>query len=99
MTSARAIVAKLSPLLACLGLLAVWQVAALWLDTESFPTAWHALQTTDRWARLLAALAVLAFGWLRQLNPNVTRGLMLASTAVLVLLGVIFILQGIGVLQ
>lgn len=48
MTSARGIVARLSPLLACLGLLTVWQIAALWLDTESFPTAWHALQTVPQ---------------------------------------------------
>ena len=48
MTSARGIVTKLSPLLACLGLLAVWQIAALWLATESFPTAWHALQTVPQ---------------------------------------------------
>ena len=48
MISARNILAKLSPLLACLGLLAAWQVAALWFDTESFPTAWHALRTVPQ---------------------------------------------------
>lgn len=45
------------------------------------------------------ALIVVAFGWLRRLNPRITRGLMLATTAIMVLLGVRFILQGLGVLQ
>ena len=34
-----AIIARLAPVLACLGLLALWQVAALGLDNDSFPTA------------------------------------------------------------
>ena len=45
MTLPRRIVAWLSPLLACLGLLAVWQVAAMLLATESVPTAWQAIRT------------------------------------------------------
>jgi len=44
-TLPRRIVAWLSPLLACLGLLAVWQVAAMLLATESVPTAWQAIRT------------------------------------------------------
>jgi len=44
-TLPRRIVARLSPLLACLGLLAVWQVAAMLLATESVPTAWQAIRT------------------------------------------------------
>ena len=35
---------RLSPLLACLGLLCVWQVAALVLKTDSFPTALDAIR-------------------------------------------------------
>jgi NitT/TauT family transport system permease protein len=34
----------LAPLLACIGLLAIWQAAALMLDTDSFPGAWEALR-------------------------------------------------------
>jgi len=41
----RVAVSRISPLLACLGLLAAWQIAALWLNTDSFPTAWHAIKT------------------------------------------------------
>ncbi|HYO89609.1 MAG TPA: LysE family transporter [Candidatus Limnocylindrales bacterium] len=44
-------------------------------------------------------VVVLAFGWLRTLNPRITRGLMLASTGILALLGVLFILQGLGIVQ
>ncbi|MFN8379778.1 MAG: LysE family transporter [Anaerolineae bacterium] len=45
------------------------------------------------------ALIVLAFGWLRGINPKVTRALMMAATALLILIGFSFILQGLGVLQ
>ena len=40
----RMLVSRLAPLLACLGLLCIWQVAALTLSTESFPTALEALR-------------------------------------------------------
>ena len=39
MISARTLVSRSAPLLACLGLLGVWQIAALILNTDSFPTA------------------------------------------------------------
>jgi NitT/TauT family transport system permease protein len=45
MTTLRSATARLTPLLACFGLLALWQVAALALNTDSFPTAWRALRT------------------------------------------------------
>ncbi len=35
---------RLAPLLACLGLLAIWQAGSLMLNTESFPTAIEALR-------------------------------------------------------
>ena len=40
----RMLVSRLAPLLACLGLLGIWQVGALTLNTESFPTAFEALR-------------------------------------------------------
>ena len=40
----RGVLKTLSPLLACIGLLCVWQVASLRLDTESFPTALEAIK-------------------------------------------------------
>ncbi len=45
MSALRALLARSAPLLACLGLLGIWQVAALILSTESFPTAWEAIRT------------------------------------------------------
>ena len=44
MSMARALISRLAPLLACLGLLGIWQVAALLLNTDSFPTALEALR-------------------------------------------------------
>jgi len=44
MNMARALVSRLAPMLACLGLLGIWQVAALILNTDSFPTAIEALR-------------------------------------------------------
>src|SRR2546429_4710928 len=44
MISGHALISRLAPLLACLGLLGVWQVAALILSTDSFPTALEALR-------------------------------------------------------
>jgi len=44
MSMVRALISRLAPLLACLGLLGVWQVAALVLNNDSFPTALDALR-------------------------------------------------------
>jgi NitT/TauT family transport system permease protein len=44
MMAAGPLVSRLAPLLACLGLLGIWQVAALMLATDSFPTAWEAIR-------------------------------------------------------
>lgn len=44
MSASRSLIRSLSPLLACLGLLCLWQVAALALDTDSFPSALDALR-------------------------------------------------------
>src|ERR1700677_3219383 len=44
MTTPRALVTRSAPLLACLGLLGVWQVAALILSNDSFPTALEAIR-------------------------------------------------------
>ncbi|WP_407179163.1 ABC transporter permease [Bradyrhizobium sp. STM 3562] len=42
--SGRALLARLAPVLACVGLLAVWQIAALGLNSDSFPTATDAIR-------------------------------------------------------
>ena len=44
MIAMRGLISRLAPLLACLGLLGTWQVAALLLQTDSFPTALDAIR-------------------------------------------------------
>jgi NitT/TauT family transport system permease protein len=44
MIAGRVLLSRSAPLLACLGLLAIWQVAALTLKTDSFPTALDAIR-------------------------------------------------------
>ena len=44
MISGRAVLSRSAPVLACFGLLAIWQVAALILNTDSFPTAIEAIR-------------------------------------------------------
>src|SRR3982074_30639 len=45
MSTLRAVLARSAPLLACLGLLSIWQVVSLILSTDSFPTAWEEIRT------------------------------------------------------
>ena len=51
--------AALAPLLACLGLVAIWQIASLMLETESIPSAFDAFR--DRHAQLLLRFACFEF--------------------------------------
>src|SRR3954465_12286199 len=44
MTAARAMLSKAAPLLAVAGLLGIWQIAALVLNTDSFPSALDAIR-------------------------------------------------------
>ena len=44
MKAGRDLLARLAPVLACLGLLAVWQLASLALNNDSFPTALQAIR-------------------------------------------------------
>ncbi len=44
MISSDAVIKRVAPILACIGLLAVWQVASLALHNDSFPTAIEALR-------------------------------------------------------
>jgi NitT/TauT family transport system permease protein len=44
MIASRVWLTRLAPLLACLGLLGLWQISALILHSDSFPTAWQALR-------------------------------------------------------
>ena len=44
MIAPRGLLSKSAPVLACLGLLAIWQVAAMMLHSDNFPTAWNAIR-------------------------------------------------------
>ena len=70
MTSWRGLVAQLAPVLACLGLLAAWQFAALLLGNDSFPTAIEAgsaipsiLGDKESLINILASLRRMAIGF------------------------------------
>jgi NitT/TauT family transport system permease protein len=69
MIAARTLVSKSAPLLALLGLLGIWQVAALILNTDSFPSALDGIRAipailTDRGdlINILASLRRMAIG-------------------------------------
>ena len=55
MIAVRAMLSKAAPLLAVAGLLGIWQVAALILNTDSFPSA---LEASARSRRFSATAAI-----------------------------------------
>jgi len=70
MTLGRALVVRVAPLLASLGLLAIWQVGSLALENESVPTALEALRAVpsivgdkESLINILASLRRMAIGF------------------------------------
>ena len=87
MISSRAILSRCAPLLACLGLLGIWQIGALILNTESFPTALEALRAIpsilgDKEAliNILASLRRMAVGFALALAVSIPLGLMMGRS-------------------
>jgi NitT/TauT family transport system permease protein len=87
MTGSRALLSKLAPVLACLGLLAVWQAAALLLHSDSFPTAWQAVREVpsilgDREAliNIAASLRRMAVGFSVAVVVAIPLGLMMGRS-------------------
>ena len=87
MISARTILLRFAPLLACLGLLGIWQIGALILNTESFPTALEALRAIpsilgDKEAliNILASLRRMAVGFALALAVSIPLGLMMGRS-------------------
>jgi NitT/TauT family transport system permease protein len=85
--SARAILSRSAPLLACLGLLGIWQIGAMVLNTESFPTALEALRAIpsilgDKEAliNILASLRRMAVGFALALAVSIPLGLMMGRS-------------------
>jgi NitT/TauT family transport system permease protein len=84
MMVARMLVSRLAPLLACLGLLGIWQVGALTLKTESFPTALEALRAVpailgdkESVINILASLRRMAIAFSVALVVSIPLGLMM----------------------
>jgi NitT/TauT family transport system permease protein len=83
----RALIARLAPVLACLGLLAAWQVAALALQSDSFPTALESIRAvpsilTDKEAliNILASLRRMAIGFGTAVLISIPLGLMMGRS-------------------
>jgi NitT/TauT family transport system permease protein len=83
----RALIARLAHLLACLGLLAVWQVAALALNNDSFPTALDSIRAIpsilgDKEAliNILASLRRMAIGFGTAVLVSIPLGLLMGRS-------------------
>jgi len=84
MNAGRALLSRFAPLLACLGLLAIWQVAALTLQTDSFPTALEAVRAVpsilgdkESLINILASLRRMAIAFSVAVAVSIPLGLMM----------------------
>ena len=87
MTVIRAFVSRSAPLMACLGLLAIWQVAALMLKTDSFPGAWEAIKAIpsilgdqESLINILASIRRMAIGFSVAVLVSIPLGLMMGRS-------------------
>ena len=87
MMSARALLTRLAPLLACLGLLGIWQAGSLFLDTDSFPTALDAIRAIpsilgdkESLVNILASLRRMAIGFSLAVLVSIPLGLMMGRS-------------------
>lgn len=87
MMSAATLLKRTAPILACVGLLAVWQVASLVLKNDSFPTAIEAIRAvpsilTDKDAliNILASLRRMAIGFALAIAFSLPLGLMMGRS-------------------
>src|SRR5260370_2970164 len=83
----RALLSRSAPLLACLGLLGIWQIAALILNTESFPTAMEAIRAIpsilgdkESLINILASLRRMAIGFSLAVIVSIPLGLMMGRS-------------------
>src|SRR5579871_1389309 len=83
----RSFIARLAPVLACLGLLAVWQLAALALNNDSFPTALVSVRAIpailgDKEAliNILASLRRMAIGFAVAVVVSIPLGLLMGRS-------------------
>src|ERR1700682_5456759 len=85
----RPLVARSAPLLACLGLLGIWQAAALILNTDSFPPAIEAIRAIpsilgdmESLINILASLRRMAIGFSLAVMVSIPLGLMMGRSRV-----------------
>src|SRR6201995_4489186 len=85
--SGRALVSRLAPLFACLGLLAIWQAAALLLNSDSFPTAMQSLRAVpsilgdkESLINIAASLRRMAIGFGIGVALSIPLGLMMGRS-------------------
>jgi NitT/TauT family transport system permease protein len=87
MMTPRALVTRSAPLFACLGLLGAWQVAALVLNNDSFPTALEAIRAIpsilgdkESLINILASLRRMAIGFGVAVAVSIPLGLMMGRS-------------------
>jgi NitT/TauT family transport system permease protein len=87
MIAARAVLSKAAPLLAVAGLLGIWQIAALILNTDSFPSALDSIRAipailSDRGdlINILASLRRMAIGLSLAVTLAIPLGLMMGRS-------------------
>src|SRR6202011_1670504 len=87
MIKGRARLSPLAPLLACFGLLAIWQVAAMILNNDSFPTAIEAIRAIpsilgdkESLINILASLRRMAIGFSAAVVVSIPLGLMMGRS-------------------
>jgi len=87
MMSPAALVRRAAPVLACIGLLAVWQVASLALKNDSFPTAIEAIRAIpdilgdkESLINILASLRRMAIGFSVGVLVSIPLGLLMGRS-------------------
>ncbi|MCP3388254.1 ABC transporter permease [Bradyrhizobium sp. CCGB12] len=88
MMSSAVMVKRAAPVLACIGLLAVWQVASLALKNDSFPTAIEAIRAIpdilgdkESLINILASLRRMAIGFGVAVGVSIPLGLLMGRSA------------------
>jgi NitT/TauT family transport system permease protein len=87
MMTLRAWISRAAPLLAVIGLLGIWQIAALMVNTDSFPTALDALRAIpsilgdkESLINILASLRRMAIGFGLAVIVSIPLGLMMGRS-------------------
>jgi NitT/TauT family transport system permease protein len=83
----RAFISRLAPVLVCVGLLGIWEGAALILNTDSFPTALEAVRAIpsilgdkESLINILASLRRMAIGFGVAVTVSIPLGLMMGRS-------------------